>query len=213
MRMRTRRTVIGAVAVVGAVMVPTAQPASALGGCDGPGGGTEPLGVSGPSLQATAYGARVSVQGTAGERADVGVWFRRAFTSEYVQRRSLVADCYGAWSTSYVANDDYRLYATSGTGQTPSVLIQIAPTIAGAASQVVKKGSTYTITGTGIPGKVLTLHFHKAGTPANDYSIRRTVTINSEGAWSRPYAATVDYRFFASLSNGQKSRTVLVQAR
>jgi hypothetical protein len=47
----------------------------------------------------------------------------------------------------------------------------------------------------------------------SDYSILRTVPIDEQGNWRRPYLASVDYRFFASLPNGQRSQTVLVQAR
>ena len=88
-----------------------------------------------------------------------------------------------------------------------------APTIAGATSRTASKNSTYTITGTGIPGQTLTVHFHKAGTAANDYSLLRTVTVAKNGGWSRSYVASVDYRFYASLPNGQVSPKVLVQAR
>jgi uncharacterized protein YkwD len=169
--------------------------------------------IDGPAGQSTTYGKTVTVSGTAAPGASVGVWFHRAGTSGYTQRRTLTATSGGSWQTTYVAGDDYRIYATSGSARSSPVLVQVAPVIAGGASHVVRKGSTYTIAGSAIPGAVVTISFHKAGTASNDYSILRTVRVGSDGTWSRPYLASVDYRFFASLSNGQVTSSVLVQAR
>jgi hypothetical protein len=172
-----------------------------------------PLAISGAGTRTTTYGTTVTVAGTAPAGAPVGVWFQKAGTSTYTLRRGLTASSAGAWSTTYVAGDDYRIYATSGTGKTAPVLIQVAPTISGAATRTVRKGSTATITGTGIPGRVVTLHMHKAGTASTDYSVLRTAMIRSTGTWSLSYVASVDYRFYASLPNGRVSPTFLVQAR
>jgi uncharacterized protein YkwD len=169
--------------------------------------------INGPANQTATYGKTVTVSGSSTPGAAVGVWFNQAGTSGFTQRRNLTATSSGAWSTTYVAGADYRIYATSGTAQSSTIQVQVSPTITGATSLVVRKKSTYTIRGTGIPGATVTIHFHKAGTAATDYSILRTVTVASNGTWSRSYVASVDYRFFASLPNGQVSPTVLVQAR
>ena len=205
-----RWTPIGAAIALTFAMV---QPAQAISGCDG-GGGGQPLAISGPSTRATTFGSTVPLAGTAPELATVNPWFHQAFVAGYVQNGSATASCAGDWSSSYVANDDSRIYAASGTlPNTPAILVQIAPTIDGAASYVVPKRSTYTTTGTGTPGRQLTLHFHKAGTAPSDYSILRSVPVDNAGHWARPYVASVDYRFFATLPNGQQSQTVLVPAR
>lgn len=169
--------------------------------------------VSGAAARTTKYGATVSITGTATPGCPVGVWFRQAGTATFVKRRTLTASSAGAWSTTYVANDDYRVYATCRTAQSAQVLVQVAPTINGAATRTVKKKSTVTLTGTGLPGQTLTLHFHKAGTAANDYSIVRSVSVTRTGSWSRAFVADVDYRIYATLPNAQTSPTVLVQAR
>jgi hypothetical protein len=219
---RTLRILLGVVLAVG---VASTQPAYALGGGDGGGGDIGGGGggvvlpppaavtITGPSSRATPVGATVTVAGTATPASSVGVWFHRAGSTGYVQRRTVTASSTGAWSTTYIAGDDYRIYATDGADQTAPILVQVAPTIAGAASQVVRKGSTYTIRGTAIPANTVTVHFHKAGTPASDYSIVRSVPVGGNATWTRPYVASTDYRFFASLPNGQVSPTVLVQAR
>jgi hypothetical protein len=169
--------------------------------------------ISGASTRAATYGSAVTVAGTATPGSSVGLWFHGAGTTGYTQQRTLTAASNGTWSMSYVAGNDYRIYATSGTAQSPTILVQIAPTISGPATHIVPKGSTYTMTGTGIPGATLTVHFHKSGTATSDYSILRTVVVAGNGTWSRAYAATVDYRFYATLPNGLASQNVLVQAR
>jgi hypothetical protein len=171
------------------------------------------IGIDGSSTRATTYGSTVSIAGTADPGSTVEIWFRSAHESVFTRRRTLVASNSGAWSTSYVATDDYRIYAANAGVQSPTILIQIAPTIAGPAVRTVRRNSTATINGTATPGATVTLHFHKAGTPASDYSILRTITAAANGTWSRPYVASTDYRYYASLPNGQVSPTVLAQSR
>ena len=91
------------------------------------------------------------------------------------RRRTPTATSTGTWGTSYLANDDYSVYATNGTAQSASVPIQVAPAITGPATRTVLKNSTNTITGTGtgIPGTTVTVRFHKAGTAATDYRALR----------------------------------------
>lgn len=175
--------------------------------------GPPPVSVDGTATRATPYGSSVLLTGKAPAGAPVGIWFHEAGSTGYVQRRSLRASPSGTWSTSYVANDDYRIYATSGTNQSSPVLVQVAPTITGPSSRVVRRNSTVTIAGTGSPGQLVTLHFHRAGTAATDYSILRAVPVDAAGRWSRSYVATTDYRYYATLPNGQRSATVLTQAR
>jgi protocatechuate 3,4-dioxygenase beta subunit len=167
--------------------------------------------ISGAATRTATNGRTVTVAGTAAPGAGVGVYFHRANSSGYVKRRTLTASSSGTWSTTYVANDDYRIYATSGTAKSAIVTVLVAPTIAGATTRSAAQGSTYTITGTGIPGATLSVHFHKAGTASNDYSIVRRVKVGSGGSWSYSFVASVDYRFYATLPNSQRSSTVLVQ--
>jgi hypothetical protein len=169
--------------------------------------------IGGAASRVTTYGGAVPVSGTATPGCSVALWYHGAGSTGYVRGQSVTASGSGAWNTGYVANNDYRVYATCGSAQSPGILVQIAPTISGGSSHVVRTGSTYTISGTGIPGATLTVHFHKAGTATNDYSLLRTVSVASNGSWSRPYVASMDYRFYASLPNGQVSPVVLVQAR
>jgi hypothetical protein len=176
---------------------------------------TEPpttVSISGSGARSTTYGTRVSISGKATPGEKVGIWFHRAGDSGYTQRRTLTSSPAGAWSTSYEALDDYRLYATTRSARSHQILVKVKPVINGAGSRSVRKGTTYTIAGTGIPGAAVTVHFHKAGTAPDDFSLLRTVTVSGDGSWSRSYVAAVDYRFFATLPNGTRSTTILVKA-
>jgi hypothetical protein len=199
---------VGPGTTTGAVTVPATPPPPPP-----PPAPTPPPVLSGAATRVTTYGSTVALVGTAQPGARVGVWLRKAGATTFVQRQTVTASSTGAWSAGYVADNDYRVYATVGTAASQTILVQVAPTIAGATTRMVRRNSTYVITGTGTPGATLTVHFHKAGTAANDYSIVRTTTIAANGGWSRSYVAAVDYRFFVSLPNGCVSPAVLVQAR
>jgi len=79
--------------------------------------------AAGPAL--VPAGSTVTITGTARAGAAVEVWFHRRNVAGYTKRRDLVADAAGRWSTSYVANDDYRYYAVAYGLQSNNVLTQI----------------------------------------------------------------------------------------
>lgn len=88
------------------------------------------------------------------------------------------------------------------------------PAVTSPATNAVPRGSTSTIRGTGVPRSTILLHVHRAGTPAADYSIKRSVTIGADGRWSRPFVADVDHRFYATRTGRpERSRSTLVQVR
>src|SRR4051812_36454074 len=122
-----RAILIGAAVAVCAATAVTASPASAIGGCDG--GAANPLAINGPNARTTTFGQTTPVTGTSAG-GEIGVWYHKAFVDGYVQRDTVTAPpCEGSWGTSYVADDDYRIFASSGGSNTPSILVQIAPTI------------------------------------------------------------------------------------
>jgi hypothetical protein len=81
--------------------------------------------ISGPSR--IAAGHTVTITGTDRPGAQLHVWFHRRDSTGYVVRRTVTASSSGRWSSSYVANDDYRYYATDlSTGlRSATVLTQI----------------------------------------------------------------------------------------
>ena len=78
-------------------------------------------------------------------------------------------------------------------------------------------GSSWTITGSAAPQRQVTVHFHRAGTAAGDYSLLRTTTADGNGRWTLSMAANVAYRYYATApgssdpSADQTSKTVLEQ--
>ena len=89
-----------------------------------------------------------------------------------------------------------------------------AVTITGGDWQQPVFGTTFTLTGTAPAGSVVTLRFHKSGTPAGSYGVIRTLTTPASGTWTRPIAAIFDYRYYATLATTSglvTSGTVLFQ--
>ena len=90
----------------------------------------------------------------------------------------------------------------------------IRPTVNGPAARVVKRNATYTITGTSEPATTVTLHFHRAGTAANDYSILRRVAVASNGTWVKPYLAAADLMVYVTSDvNGLATGIYRLRAR
>ena len=176
-------------------------------------GGTTSTGTpcvfSGSTTRRTTHGTTVPLTGTAAPGATVEVFFRAAGQSAYTLRRTLTANSSGVWSTSYVATTTYAIYAEADDDLSDVVYVLLAPTISGAATKVVTRGSSVTITGYSVPNSTTTLKFHKKGT--SGYLVTRTVATNSSGVWTKTYTATTDYRFYAIGANGLTSATHLVQ--
>lgn len=167
----------------------------------------------GPQRTVTLNSTAV-ISGTAPAGSTVDVYLHRRNQNGYSKSRSLVVGTNGTFSTSYLANDDYRYYAAVGTAASASQLAQLRPDVYGPASRIIPRNANYTVTGTARPGTTVTIHFHRAGMAMNDYSILRQVTVSSTGKWSRTYLANTDYRLYVS-SDANQTRTAsyLLQAR
>jgi hypothetical protein len=158
----------------------------------------DPVTIDGSAALTAPYASPVSITGRAPAGATVGIFFHRANVPGYVQRRTLQADSNGVFVTSFAPNDDYRYYAQVGTKASAAVLEQVTPSVVGSSKRVGKKGSTIVLVGHGAPHGSVLLHFHKAGTPATDYSLLRSVHVDANGVWTKPVVVSVDYRVYAS---------------
>ena len=164
--------------------------------------------ISGGSSQTPRYGTVFTITGTAPAGAVVTLRFHKSGTptGSYGLIRTLTTPASGVWTRPMAASFDYRYFATLDTtaGQVSSnnVLFQPSPLINGPLNVTTAKNLPYTITGKAAPYSLLYLHFHKAGTPAADYSIVRAVRTNSVGTWSRAILASSDYRYYASRNPG-----------
>ena len=160
--------------------------------------------ISGGNAQFPRYGTVFNITGTAPAGSVVTLRFHKSGTpvGSYGLIRTLTTPASGVWTRAMAASFDYRYFATLDTtaGQVSSnnVLFQPAPVINGPLNVLTAKNKPFLITGKAAPYSLLFLHFHKAGTPASDYSIVRAVRTNSVGVWSRSILASSDYRYYAS---------------
>ncbi|MCU1692774.1 MAG: hypothetical protein JWM64_1865 [Frankiales bacterium] len=174
------------------------------------------LRLSGPSTART--GTTVAVTGAAPSTGTVRIYFKRRGSTTtspgaeqgFTLQREIPVGSDLTFSTTFVVNDDYRYYAQIGEQVSSGVLTQARPTFGGAATRVVRRGSSVTLTGRGLPGTRLTLTYQRSGRTV----AVRTVTVASDGTWRRSQVLTEDLRVSAQGSNGQRSETtVLLQAR
>ncbi len=127
--------------------------------------------------------------------ARVDVYFRAAGTRQYVDRRDLLATRSGAWSTTYVANTDYAVFATAAARRSPVSIVRAAfATISGPAR--VARGATVVLRGTARPRTRVTVYFRRAGTTR--YVARRATTASATGTFRTSYRAYRTYAYFAT---------------
>lgn len=177
---------------------------------------TRSLRLSGP--ETADAGTRVAVTGTAVPGTVVRLYFKRRGSTTtspgarpgFTLAREIPVGDDARFDTSYVASDDHRYYAQVGDQVSEPVLTQVRPTFTGAPTRVVRRGSTVTLRGRGLPGTVLTLRFsHPTGG-----DVVRALRVRADGTWSRSQVLAADLRVGAQGSNGQRSATtVLLQAR
>ena len=160
--------------------------------------------ISGGDWQTPVFNATFALTGTAPAGALVTLRFRKAgmAAGDYSLTRNIITPANGVWVRSIAAIFDYRFYATitttTGLVSSGNVLFQPTVVVNGPLDVTTAKNLPYTITGKAAPYSLLYLHFHKAGTPAADYSIVRAVRTNSVGTWTRAILASSDYRYYAS---------------
>ena len=172
------------------------------------------LQITGAARQVVTVGSTVTITGTAPAGSAVKVYFHQRDQVGYVLRASTTSTAQGTFRTSYIARDDNRYYAQVGSTVSAGVLTQVAPTVAGPLSRVVRTGSTVVLRGLGVAGSTVLVHFHKAGAAPDDYSTVRSIAVGADGVWTRSYVGSMDYRLFVtSTTNGIATATYLVQVR
>jgi len=136
--------------------------------------------------------AVVPISGHTAPGATVHVLFRRRGTVSYVVRRTLTADASGNFKTYFIPIDDYAYYV-SAAGYHPVIYrTQIAPATRENGLVALGRGSVYPLSGTAIPGSLVQLRFHPVlGSGGPD--VLRTVRVDRNGNWSRPYIVAANY--------------------
>jgi hypothetical protein len=174
--------------------------------------------LNGPQSGFAAPESTVAISGTAPVGSTVEIWFHkrtpRYDQQVYTKRRSLTVGADGTFSTSYVADDDYRYYAQVGSAKSSNHLTQIPVKINGPTTQTAVRDAGYHLSGQAVPYTVVKLHLHAKGTPANDYSITRPVSVKNDGTWSYGIPSDTDYRLFGiSSANNTVTGHYLLQKR
>ena len=144
----------------------------------------------GPSTARSGGVAQLS--GRADPNASVQVWFRQRGASEFVVRRELTADVNGAYLTSFVANDDYRWYATSGSCTTATGLTQVTSWIQG--PRYVARGSVVPLEVHGPANASVAVYLRP---PGGTFRLARTGRLDSNGTFRTSYVARTDQRYYA----------------
>jgi hypothetical protein len=167
------------------------------------------LDVTAPAGVEPGRTVEVIVQGEAGERVEV--WFARRGEGAYTRRRDAELAADGTFRTSFVANDEYSYFATSG-GRTskrvrtrltrlPELVPAAAPRLAVSAPKAVEAGSSVPVTVSGPAGAAVELWFRRRG--SETWSRLREGRFDVTGRWSTSYAGVDDHEYWAS-SGGRR---------
>lgn len=154
-------------------------------------------------------GSTVTVSGSTADPGTVRVLFRKRGQSRFSVRRTLTPDGDGRFSTRYVADDDYRLYAETDRSRSPLELVVARPVVEAPAT--VRPGSAVPVTVRAAAGTVVSLSFRRQG--QSTFSVRRTGTTDSGGRFRTTFRADADHRSYAEERDGQRSDAVLTQLR
>lgn len=150
---------------------------------------------------ALRVGTLVPVTGSTSETGTVTIAFRKRGQSAFQIRRTLTPKPDGTFSTSFLAIDDYRLYASTSRCDSPPLLVQAQPVMSGPAT--VRRGSPVTLLVRAPQGVPVKVYFHRAGT--SGYTARRTGSTDSSGRYATTYLADADYRYYAITGPGTRS--------
>jgi hypothetical protein len=142
--------------------------------------------------------------------ADVQIWFRQRGASQFVVRRHLKAGTDGAIATNFLANDDYRWYATTGTCTSRPGLMQVSSWTTG--PRYATRGSVVTIEVHGPAGAAVALYMRE---PGGTFHLARTGSLNQLATFRTSYVARVDERYYAVTGPDGRASTagVLTQVR
>jgi hypothetical protein len=159
---------------------------------------------SAPALTTVLLGGRVPPMGS------VQVWFRQRGATEFVLRRQLTASNDGTFSTTFLANDDYRWYASSGNCTTAPGLTQVTSWTTG--PRYAARGSVVPITVHGPAAASVAVYLRE---PGGTYRLARTGRLDRTGTFRTSYVARTDERYYAVTGpNGRVSaEAVLTQVR
>ena len=167
--------------------------------------------LTAPTIKAPATshrGSTVQVTGQASPGASVDVYFHKQGATGYTRRRSVVAGPDGSWTTSFVADLDYRVYGVSQGLAGGSVLVKALGTTLIAPAEV-KAGAVIRLSGLARPSSTVVVGLHRAGLVG--FVTAATVKADRYGHWKAAVTALVKTRFVATSSRmASATRLVLI---
>ena len=127
-------------------------------------------------------------------------------------RTTLTADRFGAFRTSYAADDEYEYRPLAASRLGTLRRTTVSPTVAGAAA--VRRGTPVVLSGTARPGARVEVLFRRDGVALTvggrrdrdlpTFRVGRTVTAGPDGRWSTAFAPSVPHDWYAR-SDGNAS--------
>ena len=148
------------------------------------------------------FGTKVDLLGGgAAPGKAVQLLFRRRGQSDFVVRRSLTANSDGRFAASYIADDDYQIYARTAGCDSAVDEARAGPTITGPATA--KAGDTVRLIVAAPPRTAVTIAFQTP--PQRDFVTRRRGVTDSAGTYRTSYRADRTYLYYARAHSGETS--------
>ena len=175
--------------------------------------------VAGPVR--AALGTKVQLDGRARPGDTVVVESRRRGASAFTSRTTVTADRFGAFRTSYAADDEYEYRPVAASRLGALRRTTVAPTASGTAA--VRRGTPVAITGTARPGARVEVLFRRDGAPSllvggrrdrdlPTFRVGRVVTAGADGRWTATFAPATRHVWYArSDGNASARRTTEVR--
>jgi N-acetylmuramoyl-L-alanine amidase/FlgD Ig-like domain len=160
--------------------------------------------ISGPST--AGFDATVHITGRATPGDTVTLWLHRRGSTGYRGAATAVAGADGRWSTTYLADEDDRWYATSITGRSKLGTTIIKP--AAAAVPTATRGVKVALHGFAVPGQVVHVYFKSS----HHWQLSRTVRANKVGHWGITFTLSTTVAWYVE-SRGVRSATGITRLR
>ncbi|MFN2625142.1 MAG: hypothetical protein ABR520_03540 [Mycobacteriales bacterium] len=166
--------------------------------------------VSVTSPTSALYSRAVPLSITTTPSTAVHVLFRgMTGSARFSVRRELQADAAGRVDTSYVANDDYAVFASTAQCDSEIHPIVVRPLMSGPATAA--RGTSVAVAVRARATDTVSVWFHRAGT--SGYTLRRRSLVGTGLVYQTTYIADADYRYYATIDSGRTSNIVLTQVR
>ncbi|MDX6272926.1 MAG: hypothetical protein QOJ92_136 [Frankiales bacterium] len=167
---------------------------------------TSPVTITAPAL--AGWGSTVPVTGSAPPSSQVTLETMKAGTTTWQPGATTRADAKGAFSTSFVLDDDYTVRATSSGYPSAVRRVAVAPVFTVPADVLL--GDALTVIGTARPGSAVTL---KAKRPASaSWTTSRNAVADTAGAWTALLPMNGDWSL-AAVADGVTTPTTTVWVR